>query len=57
MTPQIGWFQCLLAEFSILDYVDDRTHGILRSMAQNGIKGQRIDFLFALLLNFSIQNS
>jgi len=26
-------------------------------MAQDGMKGQKIDFLFALLLIFSIQNS
>jgi hypothetical protein len=35
----------------------DRTHGILHSMAQDGMKGQKIDFLFALLLIFSIQDS
>jgi hypothetical protein len=39
-----------------LDNLFDRTHAILRSMTQDGMKGQRIDFLFAFLLTSRSQS-
>ena len=43
--PQIGRFRDYLIK---RPYHFHRTHAILRSVAQDGIKGQTIDFLFAL---------
>jgi len=39
------------AAFLITDNMASRTHAILRSMAQDDLKGQRVDFLFAFPLS------